>query len=90
MIGLFVLPILNSLITAIHDSSISNKKQTFIDIEDLTNHIRLFLQDSKYYLDLSKLSYKDEFVSFINIVNLNIGAEERELLERHLVDIQSK
>ncbi|ACH94207.1 DUF244 domain-containing protein [Borrelia duttonii] len=61
-----------------------------IDIEDLTNHIKLFLQDSQYYSSLTELNYKDEFINFINIVNLNIGSEERELLEKHLVDIQSK
>ncbi|AHH06946.1 Hypothetical protein BCD_0880 (plasmid) [Borrelia crocidurae DOU] len=61
-----------------------------IDIENLTNHIRLLLQDSKYYSDLSELNYKDEFMIFINIVTLNIGAEEKALLEKHLVDIQSK
>ncbi|WP_025401641.1 DUF244 domain-containing protein [Borrelia crocidurae] len=61
-----------------------------IDIEDFINHIKLFLQDSKYYSDLSELNYKDEFVNFLNIVKLNISAEEQELLEKHLVDIQSK
>ncbi|WP_232212773.1 DUF244 domain-containing protein [Borrelia recurrentis] len=61
-----------------------------IDIENLTNHTKLLLQDSKYYSSLAELNYKDEFISFINIVNLNIGSEERELLEKHLVDIQSK
>ncbi|AHH06992.1 Hypothetical protein BCD_0926, partial (plasmid) [Borrelia crocidurae DOU] len=61
-----------------------------IDIEDLINHIKLLLQDGQYYSDLAKLNYKDEFVSFLNIVKLNISAEEQELLERHLVDIQSK
>ncbi|WP_318250849.1 DUF244 domain-containing protein [Borrelia duttonii] len=61
-----------------------------IDIEDLTNYTKLFLQDSKYYSSLAELNYKDEFINFINIVNLNIGSEERELLEKHLVDIQSK
>ncbi|ETZ17489.1 hypothetical protein BDCR2A_01588 [Borrelia duttonii CR2A] len=48
-----------------------------IDIENLTNHIKLFLQDSEFCSDLSELNYKDEFISFINIVNLNIGAEDR-------------
>ncbi|WP_318250830.1 DUF244 domain-containing protein [Borrelia duttonii] len=61
-----------------------------IDIENLTNHIKLLLQDSKFCSSLAELNYKYEFMSFINIVNLNIGAEERELLEKHLVDIQSK
>ncbi|WP_051410779.1 DUF244 domain-containing protein [Borrelia duttonii] len=61
-----------------------------IDIEDLTNHIRLLLQDSKFCSELAELNYKDEFISFIKIVKLNIGAEEQELLEKHLVDIQSK
>nr|WP_049752027.1 hypothetical protein [Borrelia recurrentis] len=61
-----------------------------IDIEDLTNHIKLFLQDSKYYSSLAELNYKDEFISFINIVKLNIGAKDRSLLEKYLVDIQSK
>ncbi|WP_231439770.1 hypothetical protein [Borrelia duttonii] len=61
-----------------------------IDIEDLTNHIKLFLQDSEFCSDLAELNYKDEFISFINIVTLNIGEEDRELLEKHLVDIQSK
>ncbi|WP_051373902.1 YqaJ viral recombinase family protein [Borrelia hispanica] len=63
---------------------------TNIDIENLTNHIKLLLQDSKFCSDLAELNYKDEFINFLNIVNLNIGAEERELLEKHLVDIQSK
>ncbi|WP_318250843.1 hypothetical protein [Borrelia duttonii] len=61
-----------------------------IDIEDLTNHIKLFLQDSKYYSSLAELNYKDEFIIFINIFKFNIGAEERALLKKHLVDIQSK
>ncbi|WP_049752334.1 hypothetical protein [Borrelia duttonii] len=49
-----------------------------IDIEDLTNHIKLLLQDSELYSELAELNYKDEFINFINIVTLNIGNADRE------------